>query len=361
MKPFNFRIRIIQLVLIILVFLIPSLQGNAQLNEIEGKKYLGDSAPELKIAEWLKGKAIDSLKRGTIYVIDFWAPYCKGCIDAMPLHSKLAKKYKENVAFIGVYVYPHKSFTLERTKVFIDSLGRKVRYPLAVQEDRAMEVEWLEAFDAARMPNTFIVNKEGKVAWIGYPTEVGGVLQKILNQSWDIEAERIATAFNKKINEQDYEAELILQKFWQKGSSSDFFGEPDSSLNLIKNIVLGDPMMEYAPRIVFHKFSSLLKLNMSEALVYAQKVVSEQNPLEPAYFSIIGGIMSFQDKLSIPAELYQIGAESMIAYSEKSPKNLLKIGEWYWRAGDKRKAIQYHKKAIKEMKKRKAYGMGWFF
>jgi thiol-disulfide isomerase/thioredoxin len=324
-------------------------------------KEVGDFAPELKIAEWLKGIAIDSLQKGSIYVIDFWAPYCKGCIDAMPLHSKLAKKYKENVVFIGVYVYPHKTFSLERTKVFIDSLGKRVRYSLAVQEDRAMEIEWLEAFNAVGMPNTFIVNKEGKVAWIGYPTEVGGVLRKVISQSWDIEAERNTNTFKKKIYKQDYEAELILQKFWQKGSSSDFFGEPDSSLNLIKNIVLADPMMEYAPRIVFHKFSSLLKLNMSEALVYAEKVVSKQNPLDPAYFSIIGGIKSYEDKLSIPAELFQIGAEAMIAYSERSPKNLLKIGEWYWRAGDKRKAIQYQKKAIKAMKKTKVYGMGWFF
>ncbi len=333
----------------------------AQIANIIPSKEVGDLAPELKIAEWLKGKAIDSLKSGTIYVIDFWAPYCKGCIDAMPLHSKLAKRYKENVVFIGVNVYPHKSFTLERTKIFIDSLGKRVRYPLAVQEDRAMEVEWLEAFDAARMPNTFIVNKEGKVAWIGYPTEVGTVLPKILNQSWDIAAERTKNSFNKKIDHQDYEAGLELQKFWQKGSFSDFFGEPDSSLNLINNIVLNDTMMEYAPQIVFHKFSSLLKLNMSEALVYAKKVVSKQNPLEPAYFSIIGGIKSYEDKLSIPAELFKIGAEAMIAYSERSPKNLLKIGEWYWRAGDKRKAIQYQKKAIKVMKKTKVFGMGWFF
>lgn len=349
------------LLLYIIITLTFSKWTNGQITNKIHPKEVGDLAPELKIAEWIKGKPIDSLKKGTIYVIDFWAPYCKGCIDAMPLHSKLAKKYKEDVVFIGVYVYPHKSFSLERTKVFIDSLGKKVRYSLAAQEDRTMEVEWLEAFDEARMPNTFIVNKEGKVAWIGYPTEVGRVLRKITTESWDIEAERNTNAFNKKVYDQDYEAELILQKFWQKGSSSDFFGEPDSSLNLINNIILGDPIMEYAPRIVFHKFSSLLKLNMSEALIYAKMVVSKQNPLEPAYFSIIGGIKSYEDKLSIPAELFQLGAECMIKFSEETPKNFIKIAEWYWRAGDKKKAIHFQKKAIKLMKKTKVYGMGWFF
>lgn len=343
----------------ILIFF--SLKVNAQSKENEGKKTIGDSAPELKIAEWLKGKAIDSLKKGTVYVIDFWAPYCKGCIDAMPLHTKLAKKYKENVVFIGVYVYPHKNFTLERTKFFIDSLGKKVKYSLAIQKDKAVEVEWLETFDAEGIPNTFIIDKDGKIAWIGYPTEAGSVLYQILNQSWDIETERSRTIFKKKISIDDYEADLILQRFWQSGKYSDFFGEPDSSLNLINNIVGRDPIMEYAPRIVFHKFSSLLKLNMEDALVYAKKVISKHNPLEPAYFSIISGLKNYEDKLSIPAELFKIGAEAMIAHSERSPKNLIKIAEWYWRAGDKPKAIQYQKKAIKAMKKTKVYGMGWFF
>ena len=100
---------------------------------------------------------------------------------------------------------------------------------------------------------------------------------------------------------------------------------------------------------------------MEDALVYAKKVISKHNPLEPAYFSIISGLKNYEDKLSIPAELFKIGAEAMIAHSERSPKNLIKIAEWYWRAGDKPKAIQYQKKAIKAMKKTKVYGMGWFF
>ncbi len=361
MKPFNFRRRLIQEVLIIFIFLIPSLQVNAQLNEIEGKKSLGDLAPELKISEWLKGKAIDSLKRGTIYIIDFWAPYCKPCIDAMPLHSKLAKKYKENVVFMGIYVYPHKYFSLERTKVFIDSLGKKVRYPLAVQKDKDMEVEWLEAFDAEGIPNTFIIDKEGKIAWIGYPTELPQVLAKVIDNTWDINKANTKRLYEKSMDDMDYEADLQLIEFRQNGYQCDFYGQPDSALHIIDEIVKKNPELKYAHRIAFNTFSALLKTDMKQAYDYAKNATSPTNPMGPAYFAVIGGIKTYTDKLSITPEIFRLGADAMKAYSEESPKTFMTIAEWYWRAGDKPKAIQYQKKATKAMKKTKVYGMGWFF
>ena len=36
---------------------------------------VGDPAPALQIAEWVKGKPVQSLAKGKIYMIEFWATW----------------------------------------------------------------------------------------------------------------------------------------------------------------------------------------------------------------------------------------------------------------------------------------------
>ena len=36
---------------------------------------VGDPAPALSVAEWVKGDQVDSLKKGQVYLIEFWATW----------------------------------------------------------------------------------------------------------------------------------------------------------------------------------------------------------------------------------------------------------------------------------------------
>ena len=68
---------------------------------------IADPAPSLYVQEWLKGTPIQQFEKGRIYVIEFWATWCKPCIAAMPHLSVLASKYKNKITIIGVSVYSH--------------------------------------------------------------------------------------------------------------------------------------------------------------------------------------------------------------------------------------------------------------
>ncbi|MFN8853907.1 MAG: TlpA family protein disulfide reductase, partial [Armatimonadota bacterium] len=64
----------------------------------------GEPAPPLRVAEFVKGKAVTDLSKG-VFVIEFWATWCSPCIQSMPHISSLAKKYEGKVTVIGVSVW----------------------------------------------------------------------------------------------------------------------------------------------------------------------------------------------------------------------------------------------------------------
>ena len=37
---------------------------------------IGDPAPELKVAQWIKGSPVASLDPAQTYVVEFWATWC---------------------------------------------------------------------------------------------------------------------------------------------------------------------------------------------------------------------------------------------------------------------------------------------
>ena len=38
---------------------------------------LGDAAPPLQVREWLKGTPVQKFEKGRVYVVEFWATWCR--------------------------------------------------------------------------------------------------------------------------------------------------------------------------------------------------------------------------------------------------------------------------------------------
>lgn len=159
-------------------------------NQTVKKIGLGDPAPELKVGKWVKGSPVASFEKGKVYVVEFWATWCGPCKATIPHITDLAKKYKGKATFAGISVFERGENYFSKVESFVEKMGDKMDYNVAADTAQAdkghMAQAWMEAADQDGIPTTFIINGEGKIAWIGYPTEMDGPLEEIVAGKWDI-------------------------------------------------------------------------------------------------------------------------------------------------------------------------------
>ena len=145
---------------------------------------LGQDAPALKIAAWTKGKPVDlgAAKGKQIVVVEFWATWCGPCRQSIPHLTELQKKFKDQVVFVGVSDEPATT-----VKPFVEKMGDKMDYVVAVDTKRQTSVDYMEAFGVNGIPHAFIVDKGGKIVWHGHPmAEMEDVLEEVIAGKYDL-------------------------------------------------------------------------------------------------------------------------------------------------------------------------------
>lgn len=301
---------------------------------------------------------IRTFEKGKVYVVEFWATWCKPCNAEMLHLSALATEYKGKVTILGINVYEDQTTSLAKLRAFVDSMGNKMDYDMAAQ-DSNMVTAWLN--DSDGIPKSFVVNGEGRLAWIGHPRELDDVLHQIVNNTWNIKEALAKRNLEKHLEELDKEVYYEVVRYLDDPSKPDDFGQPDSILFVINEITRTEPRLKYAPSIAYHTFSSLLKTNPQKAYEYGKVVLVTSTYLEPACYAIIDPIKLYADRLNLPAEIYQLGAEAyqvrirQISHPEQVNMSRIynNMAEWYWRANDKVKAVKTQHKAIEALKSRK--------
>ena len=155
---------------------------------------VGDPAPKLHVKSFMKGEPIASLEPGKFYVVEFWATWCGPCRVSIPHLTELQKKHPD-VAFIGVSIWEQDQ---NAVKPFVDTMGDQMAYRVAIDaipengdaNDGIMATRWMKAAGQGGIPTAFIIDKGGKIAWIGHPMSMDEPLEKIVNGSWDLMAAR---------------------------------------------------------------------------------------------------------------------------------------------------------------------------
>ncbi|MEO5595087.1 MAG: TlpA disulfide reductase family protein [Chitinophagaceae bacterium] len=327
-------------------------------DELYPRLNIGSAAPPLRIREWLKGKPIQKFEKGKIYVIEFWATWCAPCKAAMPRLSKLAKKYKNKVTFIGIDVYEKNTMSANKIKEFVDSMGQRMYYRVATQDSNLMEISWLNASGETGVPTAFIVNSEARLAWMGHPSHLHEILPKIVKNDWDVNEELLKRNSDKYLEKLDDSLGIEFNKFYRHNAGTTYYLS-DSALIAIADIIKTEPKLKYAPVIAYHTFTALLINDPTKAYEYGKVAIAAPTYDYPPYHQIIEVINRYSDDLTLPPKIYELGAEAYqaeidhIAYPEivDIPKLYNKMAAWYWRARNKSKAIDAEKKVIKTMKK----------
>lgn len=141
------------------------------------KLKVGDTAPALSIDSWVKGDAVGSFEKGRVYVVEFWATWCIPCKASMPHLTQMQKKHKElTVICVAGSERLKKNAPDERLsnlEKFVKARSAEMGFRVAYDAKHVMTADWMEASGQRGIPCGFVVDGEGKIAFIGYPMDKG--------------------------------------------------------------------------------------------------------------------------------------------------------------------------------------------
>jgi cytochrome c biogenesis protein CcmG, thiol:disulfide interchange protein DsbE len=93
--------------------------------------------------------------RGQVVVLNFWASWCPPCVDELPLLERTQRRIEDRGATVLGVNYKD---------LPEDALGFVRRFDLSFPSLRDRDGEYAERFAAAAFPETFAIDRRGRIA-----------------------------------------------------------------------------------------------------------------------------------------------------------------------------------------------------
>ena len=122
---------------------------------------VGKEAPALHVIS-VGGDGPSSLKeaRGQVTIVDFWATFCDPCRKTFPKYQELVDKHAGDVVVIAVSVDEADDVGTEEILAFAEELS--VSFPIVWDKEH----KTAEEYNPAKMPTSYIIDKDGVVRHI---------------------------------------------------------------------------------------------------------------------------------------------------------------------------------------------------
>jgi hypothetical protein len=125
---------------------------------------LGDPAPALSVAAWVKGSPVN-LKAGTNVNVLIFCTLSRLNDFGLTTLGDLQKKYQDQgVALVVISDEP-----AETLKPFVQLKADKIPYAVAADNVRKTTLDYSRTFQQMVLPRGYVVGKEGQVLWHGHP------------------------------------------------------------------------------------------------------------------------------------------------------------------------------------------------
>ncbi len=181
--------------------------------------HVGDQAPSLSPAKILKGTLLTKYGPDQTTLVVFWSTWCGAFVPVIQHLDELEGQFNRQMQVVAVSVFESNQSSVVG---YVDKMGSKMDFTVAVDNgsdqkhglDGQLAATWLQASGQMSLPIAFIIDKTGKIAWIGSPAGslIDEPLRKIIDGSWDIEAfkQRFDSAQEKQKQETDLGAQIQL-------------------------------------------------------------------------------------------------------------------------------------------------------
>ncbi len=158
---------------------------------------VGDRAPALTVGKWLKGGPLSGFDSGKVYVVELCSTWSPTLRESVPFLNVLQARFADKgVTVVGVSL---RESSRTAPETFVAKAPGPIDYafatddvpapPQGTPDDRVWAVEngrmsgaWLKASGRNTVPTALIVDREGRVAWIGNTLYPRGELEDALTQ-----------------------------------------------------------------------------------------------------------------------------------------------------------------------------------
>jgi len=183
------------------VFLTCAAAGLLLLSGVAQAAELGVKAPELAIAEWVKGEPVtlaQAVEKEKVVVVEFWATWCPPCRASIPHLTKLQKKFKDSVIFIGV-----SSEDAATVRPFVEDKGEEMEYRVVADRERKTSEGYMDAYGVEGIPHAFIVDQKGNLVFHAHPMDetFEETLAAVVAGEFDAEAAAARLASQQRMQE----------------------------------------------------------------------------------------------------------------------------------------------------------------
>jgi len=170
---------------------LPALAASATLAlAAEPTLKVGDPAPRLQTGKWLQGDPVKDFQKGKAYLVEFWATWSGPCRVSIPHLNDIHNQFKDK----GLIVIGQDCWERDESLVapFIKKMGDKMTYRVALddkadKEKGAMAETWMAAAGRNGIPSAFLVDTQGRIAWIGHPMQLKEqVIEDVLAGKFDV-------------------------------------------------------------------------------------------------------------------------------------------------------------------------------
>ena len=314
---------------------------NAQEIKTPLLRNIGEKAPELTVAKWVKGQQVNSFVKGRVYVVEFWATWCLPCIAGMPHLSAIAKEYKDEVTVLGISVMEKAATDQSVIEKFVAGMGDKMNYTVGFEMERTMTKNWLNAYGERGIPCAFIVDRDSRIAWLGHPQQLDKILPQIISGKWNIEIAATQRKEMKRLTVLDQNIVISTMNPLMGNP-----GNPQAALAAIDKMVSANPGLRYFHNTGHFTFWSLIKTDPEKALAFGKAWIAAND--EPRFSTITDAVT---DRPNLPADLYIFAADAYQAQLDRYPWSMdfkqtyKRMADLYTKAGKPGKAKELMKKA----------------